>query len=266
MLVQFPFELKDVLVSDPEKVDAVVQSSNRVFLIAKKAGPDQRLLLRHQGTADPDRWRSRSAPTSRASTHPEALRARLQHPRGDGGQRRRPDRARCARRWTPSARPISPASSSPPTSASATPAVAAEPTRPMSASTTTEPAARRIRAADPDAGRGLRQRHQARHQPAHRRGRGAGDAQGHRRRGAALYPQAVRHQPRRRHQLRQLRDRAAHRERAAAHGRRRSWQVADPGDRHAGTGSHHRARLSRPRACSAAGIRDPAPAPTATRA
>ena len=54
VLVQFPFELKDVLVSDPEKVDAVVQSSNRVFLIAKKAGPDQRLLLRHQGTADPD--------------------------------------------------------------------------------------------------------------------------------------------------------------------------------------------------------------------
>jgi pilus assembly protein CpaC len=38
LLVQFPFELKDVLVADPEKVDAVVQSSNRVFLIAKGAG------------------------------------------------------------------------------------------------------------------------------------------------------------------------------------------------------------------------------------
>ena len=38
MLVQFPFELKDVLVADPEKVDAVVQSSNRVFLIAKRHG------------------------------------------------------------------------------------------------------------------------------------------------------------------------------------------------------------------------------------
>ena len=37
-LVQFPFELKDVLVADPNKVDAVVQSSDRVFLIAKKAG------------------------------------------------------------------------------------------------------------------------------------------------------------------------------------------------------------------------------------
>src|SRR5262245_18814069 len=38
VLVQFPFELKDVLVSDPERMDAVVQSSNRVFLIAKKVG------------------------------------------------------------------------------------------------------------------------------------------------------------------------------------------------------------------------------------
>ena len=38
LLVQFPFELRDVLVSDPERLDAVVQSSNRVFLIAKKVG------------------------------------------------------------------------------------------------------------------------------------------------------------------------------------------------------------------------------------
>jgi len=38
LLVQFPFELKDVVVSDPDKVDAVVQASNRVFLIAKKLG------------------------------------------------------------------------------------------------------------------------------------------------------------------------------------------------------------------------------------
>lgn len=38
LLVQFPIELRDVLVSDPERVDAVVQTSNRVFLIAKKQG------------------------------------------------------------------------------------------------------------------------------------------------------------------------------------------------------------------------------------
>jgi pilus assembly protein CpaC len=38
VLVQFPFELRDVLVSSPDIVDAVVQSSNRVFLIGKKIG------------------------------------------------------------------------------------------------------------------------------------------------------------------------------------------------------------------------------------
>jgi pilus assembly protein CpaC len=37
-LLEFPFELKDVVVSAPDKVDAVVQSSNRVFLIAKGEG------------------------------------------------------------------------------------------------------------------------------------------------------------------------------------------------------------------------------------
>ncbi|WP_291180779.1 type II and III secretion system protein family protein [Hyphomicrobium sp.] len=38
MLVEFDFDLRDVLVSDPSSVDAVVQTSNRVFLIAKKPG------------------------------------------------------------------------------------------------------------------------------------------------------------------------------------------------------------------------------------
>lgn len=38
ILVQFPFELKDIVVSAPDKVDAVVQASNRVFLIAKGEG------------------------------------------------------------------------------------------------------------------------------------------------------------------------------------------------------------------------------------
>ena len=36
--MQFPVPLKDVLVSDPAVLDAVVQSSDRVFLIAKKTG------------------------------------------------------------------------------------------------------------------------------------------------------------------------------------------------------------------------------------
>jgi pilus assembly protein CpaC len=38
MIVQFPIPLKDVLVSDPAVLDAVVQSSDRVFLIAKGTG------------------------------------------------------------------------------------------------------------------------------------------------------------------------------------------------------------------------------------
>jgi pilus assembly protein CpaC len=38
IVVEFPVPLKDVLVSDPSLMDAVVQSSDRVFLIAKKSG------------------------------------------------------------------------------------------------------------------------------------------------------------------------------------------------------------------------------------
>jgi pilus assembly protein CpaC len=49
LLVQFPFELRDVLVSDPEKMDAVVQSSNRVFLIAKKIGQTNAFFFDTQG-------------------------------------------------------------------------------------------------------------------------------------------------------------------------------------------------------------------------
>lgn len=38
MMVQFPMELRDVMVADPSKVDAIVQTSDRVFLVAKGAG------------------------------------------------------------------------------------------------------------------------------------------------------------------------------------------------------------------------------------
>ena len=37
-MVQSPVPLKDVMVSDPTRLDAVVQSSDRVFLIAKQSG------------------------------------------------------------------------------------------------------------------------------------------------------------------------------------------------------------------------------------
>jgi pilus assembly protein CpaC len=49
LLVQFPFELRDVLVSDPDRVDAVVQASNRVFLIAKKVGQTNAFFFDTQG-------------------------------------------------------------------------------------------------------------------------------------------------------------------------------------------------------------------------
>ena len=49
MLVQFPVELKDVIVADPEKVDAVVQSSNRVFLIAKGQGQTNAFFFDSRG-------------------------------------------------------------------------------------------------------------------------------------------------------------------------------------------------------------------------
>jgi pilus assembly protein CpaC len=49
LLVQFPFELKDVLVSDPDKVDAVVQTSNRIFLIAKKLGQTNAFFFDSKG-------------------------------------------------------------------------------------------------------------------------------------------------------------------------------------------------------------------------
>ena len=38
MIVELPRDLKDVVVSNPANLDAVVQTSNRVFLIAKKVG------------------------------------------------------------------------------------------------------------------------------------------------------------------------------------------------------------------------------------
>jgi pilus assembly protein CpaC len=49
LLVQFPCELKDVLVSTPDKVDAVVQASNRVFLIAKGHGQTNAFFFDSKG-------------------------------------------------------------------------------------------------------------------------------------------------------------------------------------------------------------------------
>ncbi len=49
LAVQFPVPLKDVLISDPQVLDAVVQSSDRVFLIAKKAGQTNAFFFDEHG-------------------------------------------------------------------------------------------------------------------------------------------------------------------------------------------------------------------------
>ena len=49
MMLQFPTELRDVMISDPERVDAVVQTNQRVFLIAKKPGAANAFFFDAQG-------------------------------------------------------------------------------------------------------------------------------------------------------------------------------------------------------------------------
>lgn len=49
MMLQFPVELRDVMISDPNKVDAVVQTSDRVFLIAKQPGSTNAFFFDAQG-------------------------------------------------------------------------------------------------------------------------------------------------------------------------------------------------------------------------
>ncbi|MEQ1648447.1 MAG: type II and III secretion system protein family protein [Hyphomicrobiaceae bacterium] len=49
MMVQFPMELRDVMIADPTKVDAIVQSSDRVFLVARGAGSTNAFFFDAQG-------------------------------------------------------------------------------------------------------------------------------------------------------------------------------------------------------------------------
>ena len=49
LLVELPRELRDVIVSNPEMVDAVVQSANRVYLIGKKIGQANAFFFDAQG-------------------------------------------------------------------------------------------------------------------------------------------------------------------------------------------------------------------------
>lgn len=49
LMVQFPSALKDVLVADPNRMDAIVQSSNQVFLIAKQTGATNAFFFDQNG-------------------------------------------------------------------------------------------------------------------------------------------------------------------------------------------------------------------------
>ena len=49
MMIQFPMELRDVMVSDPDKVDVVLQTSDRVFVVAKKPGSANVFFFDTQG-------------------------------------------------------------------------------------------------------------------------------------------------------------------------------------------------------------------------
>ncbi len=116
-LVQFPFELKDVLVADPNKVDAVVQSADRVFLIAKKAGQTNAFFFDANG----QQVLTLEVTVGADLSSLDALLKRLipvRTSRSRWPARRWCWSDRCARRSTAIARPTSPRSSPRPTPSS----------------------------------------------------------------------------------------------------------------------------------------------------
>jgi pilus assembly protein CpaC len=49
LMMQFPMELRDVMIADPSKLDAIVQTSDRVFLVARAAGSTNAFFFDSQG-------------------------------------------------------------------------------------------------------------------------------------------------------------------------------------------------------------------------
>ncbi len=49
LMMQFPMELRDVMIADPSKIDAIVQTSDRVFLVARAAGSTNAFFFDAQG-------------------------------------------------------------------------------------------------------------------------------------------------------------------------------------------------------------------------
>ena len=233
LLVQFPFELRDVLVSDPEKLDAVVQSSNRVFLIAKKVGQTnafffdahgkQILTLEVSVGADLsalDDLVRRFVPGSSVKSEMAGNAIVL-----TGVVRTPVDAARAGDLAFQFAQANRNAISSSFSSASKGGGDCGNdhsvPGRPRPTGD-------------------LQQEKRSRHQSARHRGRGAGDAEGDGRRGAALDPQAIRHQSWRCDPIGQFLDCNSDRERASAHRGCRPRQAADPRPRNGGSGSRQR--------------------------
>ncbi len=68
MLIEMPRDLRDVMVSAPEIVDAVVQTSNRVHLIGKKVGQSNAFFFDAKRRAGFDTRRFPSSRTRKSST------------------------------------------------------------------------------------------------------------------------------------------------------------------------------------------------------
>ena len=54
MIVELPREVREVMVSNPEQIDAVLQTSTRAYLIGKAAGEANIFFVDKEGTADGD--------------------------------------------------------------------------------------------------------------------------------------------------------------------------------------------------------------------
>ena len=213
IVVQSPVPLKDVMVSDPTRLDAVVQSSDRVFLIAKQSGQTNAFFFDEYGQqiltlevaigADLsalDEFLARIIPGS--NIHSEiagkavvltgtvrtpidsnrAAQVAAQFVGANSGSLGNVGAPQTVNQTT-----VNNALSN--TAAGGGTSAYGQQTQ----SDTSAPVGRR---------RPLRR--EAGDQSLDGGGRGAGDAQGHRRRGAAHASEAVRHQSRRRHQLRQF--------------------------------------------------------------
>ena len=234
IFVQFPVPLKDVIISDPTLMDAVVQASDRVFVIAKKPGRTNAFFFDEFGQqlltlevtvgvdlAGLNDLLSRLIPGS--NVHGE-IAGKALDPHGDGAlaDRLRP---RC-----PDRRPVRGGLQGAAHARRRQQQLVGsqhqhhrgqqQPLRgrkhQLSAAWEQQPEQhqqqqRRWRP-------GGRLRREAYHQPHHRRGRGADHAPRVGCRGEPRGPEAVRHQPRRASQLRQLHDGDPHRQRVSPDG------------------------------------------------